>query len=151
LRCLEAWRELTAEEVRKRDLMGRIVARMQNRSLSFAMELWQQSVSAAQQWEKEEERRQNRFRSVVQRLMFQAQAASLLRWSENVRELVRYRCIIDRILWRMLKAKMSGGMYFFVMSQVCVHVIGSCCGMWLRAVELLQHMSSGTGTWWKTT
>jgi hypothetical protein len=94
--------------------MGRIVARMLHRSLSFALELWQESVSVAQQLEKEEDLRQKRLRSIVHRLLIQAQAASLLRWSENVRELARYRCIIDRILWRMLKAKISGGMFIFL-------------------------------------
>ena len=35
VRCLEAWRGLTAQEVQRRGLMGRIVARMLYRSLSW--------------------------------------------------------------------------------------------------------------------
>ena len=35
VRCLEAWRGLTAQEVQRRGLMGRIVARMLYRSLSY--------------------------------------------------------------------------------------------------------------------
>ena len=44
VRCLEAWRELTAEEVRKRAVTERIVSRMLNRSLFFAMELWRENA-----------------------------------------------------------------------------------------------------------
>jgi hypothetical protein len=109
LRCLEAWRELTAEEVRKRDLMGRIVARMQNRSLSFAMELWQQIVSAARQEQAEEERRQIIVSRVVRRMLNQAQAGAFERWSTNVSELAHQRDIMGGILRRMLNAKMSAG------------------------------------------
>jgi len=55
VRCLEAWLKLTAEEVRKRDLMGRILARMLHRSLSFAMELWQLAVEEGLQARREDE------------------------------------------------------------------------------------------------
>jgi hypothetical protein len=109
LRCFEAWRELTAEEVRTRDLMGRIVARMLHRSLSFALELWQQIVSAARQEQAEEERRQNIVSRVVRRMLNQAQAGAFERWSTNVSELARQRDIMDRILRRMLNANMSAG------------------------------------------
>ena len=44
VRCLEAWRKLTAEEVRKRALTGRVVLRMLNRSLCFAMALWRENA-----------------------------------------------------------------------------------------------------------
>jgi hypothetical protein len=55
VRCLEAWRKLTAEEVRKRYLMGRILACMLHRSLSFAMELWQLAVEEGLQARREDE------------------------------------------------------------------------------------------------
>ncbi len=60
---------------------------MLQRSLSLAMDLWQQNVSAA-------------------RL---TQTAALERWSTNVSELARQRNIMDRILRRMLDAKMAAG------------------------------------------
>ena len=97
VRCLEAWRELTAQEVRKRDLMGRIVARMLQRSLSFAMDLWQQHVSSARR----------------------AQIVALERWIASVSELARQRSIMDRILRRMLDAKMTAG-------QTAVGVLAAC-------------------------
>jgi hypothetical protein len=87
VRCLEAWRELTAQEVRKRDLMGRIVARMLQRSLSLAMDLWQQHLSAARR----------------------ALAAALELWSTSLSDLARQRNIMDRILRRILDAKMAAG------------------------------------------
>ena len=121
VRCLEAWRELTAEEVRKRDLMGRIVARMLHGSLSSAMELWQESVSAARQERAEEERRQNIVSRVVRRMLNQAQAGALERWSTNVSELARQRDIMDRILRRMLNTKMSAGQ-----SKPMFGMIASC-------------------------
>ncbi len=55
VRCLEAWRKLTAEKVRKRYLMGRILACMLHRSLSFAMELWQLPVEEGLQARREDE------------------------------------------------------------------------------------------------
>lgn len=51
VRCFGTWSELTADEVQKRDLMREIVRRMLHRNLSFAMDLWQQNVSAARQEE----------------------------------------------------------------------------------------------------
>jgi hypothetical protein len=53
--CLEAWSTLTAEEVRKRYLMGRILECMLHRSLSFAMELWQLAVEEGLQARREDE------------------------------------------------------------------------------------------------
>ena len=99
----------TAEEVRKRDLMGRIVGRMRQRSLSFAMDLLQQNVSAARQERAGEERRQKIVSRVVRRMLNQAQAGAFERWSTNVSELARQRDIMDRILRRMLNANMSAG------------------------------------------
>jgi hypothetical protein len=119
VRCLEAWRKLTAKEVRKRYLMGRIVARMLHRSRSIAMDLWQQNVSAARQGQAEEERRQNIVSRVVKRALNQAQAGALERWSTTVLELARQRGIMDRILRRMLNAKMAAG-------QTAVGVLAAC-------------------------
>jgi hypothetical protein len=82
---------------------------MLHRSLSFALELWQQIVSAARQEQAEEERRQNIVSRVVRRMLNQAQAGAFERWSTNVSELARQRDIMDRILRRMLNANMSAG------------------------------------------
>jgi hypothetical protein len=107
--------------VRKRDLMGKIVARMLHRSLSFAMDLWQQHASAARQERAGEERRQKIVSRVVRRMLNQAQAGAFERWSTNVSELARQRDIMDRILRRMLNAKMSAGQ-----SNPMCSMIASC-------------------------
>ena len=120
VRSLEAWRELTAEEVRKRNVMQRIVSRMLHRSLSFAMDLWQRSVSAARQERVDEERRRAVMSRIVKRMLNQAQAAAFERWTSNVIELARQRNIMDRILRRMLSAKIAGGQTDF--GRVCVSV-----------------------------
>ena len=109
VRCLEAWRERTVEEARKRNLMQRIVSRMLHRSLSFAMDLWQRNVLAARQERAEEERRQAVMSRIVKRMLNQAQAAAFERWSTTVEELLRVRNLMDRILRRMLSAKMAAG------------------------------------------
>ena len=120
VRCLEAWRELTAEEVRKRDLMGRIVSRMLQRSLSFAMDLWQRKMSAVQQGRAKEERRQGVVSRVEKRMLHQAQAAAFERWSTNMSELARLHGIMNRILRRMLEAKMAAGRTAFGELAACL-------------------------------
>ena len=107
--CLGAWRELTAEEVRQRDLMGRIVSRMLQRSLSFAMDLWYRNMSAVRQGRAEEERRQSVVSRVVKRMLNQSQAAAFERWSTKAGDLARQHGIMDRILRQMLEAKMAAG------------------------------------------
>ena len=119
VRCLEAWRELTAEEVRKRNVMQRIVSRMLHRSLSFAMDLWQRSVSAARQERVDEERRRAVMSRIVKRMLNQAQAAAWERWSTHVEELLRIRNLMDRILRRMLNAKMAAGQTALRVSVGC--------------------------------
>ena len=78
--------------------MKKIVARMLNRSLCFAMDLWRQNVSALKQEQAEEARRQKLMSKIVQRMLNQAQAAAFGRWSVNVSELARQRGIMERIL-----------------------------------------------------
>ena len=132
VRCLEAWRELTAEEVRKRNVMQRIVSRMLHRSLSFAMDLWQRSVSAARQERVDEERRRAVMSRIVKRMLNQAQAAAFERWTSNVIELARQRNIMDRILRRMLSAKIAGGQTAFVSACPSDH----SCTPWVVAFLL---------------
>jgi hypothetical protein len=111
VRCLDAWGQWTAEEVRKRRVMKKIVGRMLNRSLCFAMDLWLQNVSALKQQQAEEARRQKLMSKIVHRMLNQAQAVAFERWRANKNELARQRGIMQRILRRMLNAKMSAGMY----------------------------------------
>ena len=111
VRCLEAWRGLTAEEVQKRRVMKKIVSQMLNRSLCFAMDLWRQGVRAARNEHAEEDRRQKLMSKIVHRMLNQAQAVAFERWRANKIELARQRGIMQRILRRMLNAKMSAGMY----------------------------------------
>ena len=120
-RTIDAWHEYTVEEARKCGLMGGIVARILHRSLSFAMDLWQQHLSAAREERAEEERRQNIVSRVVRRMLNQAQAGAFERWSTNVSELARQRHIMDRILRRMLNARMSAGQ-----SKTMCSMIASC-------------------------
>ncbi len=67
VRCFGAWSELTTDEVRKRHVMREIVTRMLHRSLSFAMDLWQQKVSATRQEQAEEE--EKRGQSIMSRMV----------------------------------------------------------------------------------
>ena len=45
VRCLEAWRELTAEEVRKRNVMQRIVSRTRNAGMFAALRRWRENTT----------------------------------------------------------------------------------------------------------
>lgn len=67
VRCFGAWSELTTDEVRKRHVMREIVTRMLHRSLSSAMDLWQQNVSAARQEQAVEE--EKRGQSIISRMV----------------------------------------------------------------------------------
>ena len=111
VRCLEACGQLTAEEVQKLVVMKKIVGRMLNRSLCFAMDLWRQNVSVWKQQQAEEARRQKLMSKIVHRMLNQAQAVAFERWRANKIELARQRGIMQRILRRTLNAKMSAGMY----------------------------------------
>ena len=102
---------MTAEEVQKRRVMKKIVSRMLNRSLCFAMYLWRQGVRAARNEHAEEDLRQKLMSKIVHRMLNQAQAVAFERWRANKIELARQRGIMQRILRRMLNAKMSAGMY----------------------------------------
>ena len=102
---------MTAEEVQKRRVMKKIVSRMLNRSLCFAMDLWRQGVRAARNEHAEGDRRQKLMSKIVHRMLNQAQAVAFERWRANKIELARQRGIMQRILRRMLNAKMSAGMY----------------------------------------
>jgi hypothetical protein len=106
---LHLWSGWTFCAKRQRDVMGRIVARVLQRSLPLAMDLWQQHLSAAREWRAEEERRQSVVSRFVRRMLKQAQAVALVRWSTSLSDLARQRNIMDRILRRILDAKMAAG------------------------------------------
>ncbi len=121
VRCLGVWSQWTTEEVQKRQVMKKIVRRTLHRSVSFAVDLWQQKVHVLQQKQAEEKRRQSIMSRVVKRMVNQAQAEAVDRWSANVCELVRQRGIMEGILRRMLNAKMSAGMFcIFAHASLCV-------------------------------
>jgi hypothetical protein len=122
--CLGAWRELTAEEVRQRDLMGRIVSRMLQRSLSFAMDLWQRNMpQEAQELAKQrldeaarekqrmaeaEERRIEMCKRVVQRML---RHQLLMAWNmfvHSVKDTQRNHETIHKVLSRMTHRLLAG-------------------------------------------
>jgi protein SFI1 len=105
--CLEAWAQLTAEEVKKRNVMKRSAGRLLNRTLSSAIGLWQQNMLTARQEQAEEVRRHNLMSRIAKRMLNRVQSTALERWSENACELARQRAVLDRILKRMLNGKMS--------------------------------------------
>ena len=57
VRCLEAWTQLTAEEVKKRNVMQRSAGRLLNMTLCSAIGLWQQNMLTARQERADDERR----------------------------------------------------------------------------------------------
>ena len=97
VRCLGGWRRSTAEEVQKRQVMRKIVGRMLHRSLSFAIDLWQQNVQALQQELAEDERRQNIMLRIVKRMLNQVKAAAFELWNSTVCELARQRGLLPRL------------------------------------------------------
>ena len=103
-RTIDAWHEYTVEEARKRNLMTRIVQRMQKRGAVMALGLWHANVLSALQERAEEERRKAIMQSVVTRMLHAAVASSFGLWAENVRELRRQRGIMERVAMRMRNA-----------------------------------------------
>ena len=93
----------------RKQTLQKILGRMLHRSLSQAIDLWQENVHALQQEQAEEERRQNIMSLIVRRMLNQGKAAAFHRWSANVRELARQCGIMDRILSRMINAKQAVG------------------------------------------
>jgi hypothetical protein len=81
-RTIDAWHEHTVEEARKRGLMRRIVARMLYRSLSFALDLWQQNIFEARKLRTEEERRQNIMSRIVMKLNQRLVCNTLQAWQQ---------------------------------------------------------------------
>ena len=99
-----AWHEYTVEEARKRNLMARIVQRMQKRGAVMALDLWHANVLSALQERAEEERRNAVMQRVVKRMLHAALASGFGRWADNVRELRRQRGIMERVAMRMKNA-----------------------------------------------
>ena len=91
----------TVEEARKRNLMARIVQRMQKRCVVVALEMWQWNVAGALEERAEEERRKAVMQRVVQRMQHATLASGLLRWCEHVGELRRQQGILEKVAARM--------------------------------------------------
>jgi hypothetical protein len=108
-RTIDAWHEYTVEEACKRNLMKRIVQRMQKRGLVFALGVWHSNVLSTLHERAEEERRKHIVSRVLRMMFNQAQAGALERWRTNVSDLARQRDTMDKILRRMLNAMVAAG------------------------------------------
>ena len=97
----ERWRDQTAEDLRKRHVMTKIVLRMSQRSVSQAIEQWIEAVeegAAARAEEErrglggpvaagkraEEERKQAVMRKIILRMSHQSESRALDRWMEHL-------------------------------------------------------------------
>ena len=98
---MDAWHVYTVDEARKRNLMARIVQRMQSRCVVVALENWQWNVAGTLGKRAEEERRKTVMQRVVQRMQHGTLASGLLRWCEHVGELRRQREILEKVAARM--------------------------------------------------
>ena len=105
-RTIDAWQKYTMEEARKRNLMARIVKRMQQRGAVIALDLWHANVLSVLQERAEEEWRKAVMQSVVTRMLHATLAAGFGRWADNVRELRRQQGIMKRVAMRMKNAGM---------------------------------------------
>lgn len=146
--CVEAWTRLTAEEVKKRNVMKRSAGRLLHKTLCFAMGLWQQNVLTSRQERAEEERRHNLLSRIANRMLNRVQSTALERWSENTFELARQRDMLDRILKRMLDGKMSAGACGSDWMDFCECACTRARVMALSAGDFTwQRTSNGVATW----
>ena len=148
VRCLEAWTQLTAEEVKKRNVMQRSAGRLLNRTLCSAIGLWQQNMLTARQERADDERRHNLMSRIAKRMLNRAQSTALERWSETACELARQRAILDKILKRMINSKMSAGAYGIDWVHACECALACARVVVLSAGDCAwQRTSNGMVTW----
>ena len=86
VRCLDAWRELTLEEVRKKQVMVRIVQRMRNKCISAAIDIWCTNAVDLKIQHAEDERKQKLMQRIVSRMMNKWMVEAFSLWFENVNE-----------------------------------------------------------------
>ena len=89
VKAVDAWREYRSEGARKRNLMSRILQRMQHRGAVWALTLWHSNVLDVVRERAEEEQRNTILRRVVSRMQTAARALGFCRWYDNVQELRR--------------------------------------------------------------
>ena len=106
VKAVDAWREYRSEGARKRNLMSRILQRMQHRGAVWALTLWHSNVLDVVRERAEEEQRNIILRRVVSRMQTAARALGFCRWYDNVQELRRQQSIIERVVVRMKNAGM---------------------------------------------
>ena len=82
-RCMDAWGELTTEEVRKRQVTVKIVQRMCNKCISAAIERWCANVDDLKMQHAEEERKQHLLNKIVSRFLNRAVGAAFERWRDH--------------------------------------------------------------------
>ena len=106
--CLTAWREHTAEEGRKRTLMGRVVRRLQQRGMAVVWGTWQRRVEEALAERQIEERRQHIMAKVVTRIRNQGLVSAFLRWAVCAAQASQKRRVMRKASVQMCKRRLSG-------------------------------------------
>ena len=106
--CLDAWREHTAEEGRRRAVIGRVARRMQQHGMALAWSTWEGRVEEAVAERQNEEWRQHTMAKVVRRIRNQGLVSAFGRWSGNVAEACRKRRVMRKVLLQLYNRRLSG-------------------------------------------
>ena len=106
--CLNAWREHTAEEGRRRTVIGRVVRRLQQRGMAVVWGTWQRRVEEALAERQIEERRQHIMAKVVTRIRNQGLVSAFLRWAVYAAEASQKRRMMRKVSVQMCKRRLSG-------------------------------------------
>ena len=106
--CLTAWREHTAEEGRRRTVIGRVIRRLQQRGMAVVWGTWQRRVEEALAERQIEERRQHIMAKVVTRIRNQGLVYAFLRWAVYAVEASQKRRVMRKVSAQMCKRRLSG-------------------------------------------
>ena len=106
--CLNAWREHTAEEGRRRTVIGRVVRRLQQRGLAVVWSTWERRVEEALAEREIEERRHHIMAKVVTRIRNQGLVSAFLRWAVYAAEASQKRRMMRKVSVQMCKRRLSG-------------------------------------------
>jgi len=89
---LDAWHDHTVEEERKRNLITRIVQRLQRSGVVLALNMWYSKVVLLVQDQEEEDRRNYILRKVHVRMMHSSMSSAFETWSDClVQQKLEYR------------------------------------------------------------
>ena len=113
-RCLDTWRELAHEELRKRQVMFKIVQRMRHKSLSAAIDVFCANVKDFKTQHGEEERMTAK---VVARCKMQASCMCVDAWHMFTEEEAR-----KRALMKLIVARMTSKCVCFAFERLCESV-----------------------------